>query len=298
MARMLAGLAVLLLALLGAPPAARSDALTGGQNTAAASTVTMSLGSGVVGRLASVQRKLNDAISTDFRELRDHQSPTAFLLILGLAFLYGVLHAVGPGHGKAVVASYFVANRAHWTRGIAMGSLISLIQGVSAIALVGLLAVVLQWRQFDVLDRSTLVEFVSYGLIAAVGATMLYRSATGRGHTHDHDHHGHRSTALDRRLIVATGLTPCASAIIILLFSLANDALPVGVIAVVSLSLGMAITVSAVGLASVLGRQTIVRLLDGIGVQSHRFERGLALAGAVTIVSMSGLMMLGAWARL
>jgi len=301
MARALAVIGVLLLALLGTAPAARSDALTSGRNAPEAGTAATSLGGGLVGRLASAQRKLNDAISAAFRDVRDRRSPAAFALILGLAFLYGVLHAVGPGHGKAVVASYFVANPAHWTSGIAMGSLISLIQGISAIALVGLLAVVLQWRQFDVLDRATLVEFVSYGLIAVLGAVMLYRALTRLGHGtghDDHDTHGHRPRPLDRRLVIAAGLTPCASAIIILLFSLANEALPVGIAAVASLSLGMAITVSAVGLASVLGRRAIIRVLDGVGVQAHRLEQGLAVAGALAILSVSGFMMMGAWVRL
>jgi hypothetical protein len=86
--------------------------------------------------------------------------------------------------------------------------------------------------------------------------------------------------------------------IIILLFSLANEALPVGIAAVASLSLGMAITVSAVGLASVLGRRALARVLDGVGVRAHRLEQGLALAGALAILSVSGFMMMGAWVRL
>jgi nickel/cobalt transporter (NicO) family protein len=297
----------ILLLLLSGHAVVHADALTGGR---AAPEVGagggVAIGGSVVMRLAAVQRQLNDRISAAFREVRDHQSRAALALILGLAFLYGVLHAVGPGHGKAVVASYFVANRSRWTGGIVMGSLISLIQGASAIALVGLLAVTLQWRQFDVLNRATLVEVVSYGLIAVLGAGMFYRAITGKGHAHapasgqgGHDHPpGGPSAALDRRLIVATGLTPCASAIIILLFALANESLGVGIAAVAALSLGMAVTVSAIGVASVLGRHILLGVVDRIGIQSHRLEQGLALVGALVIVLVSSLMMAGAWARL
>jgi len=301
MKRALAALGIFLFAILSAAPAARPDALTSGRNAPEARGPVLPFGGALVARLASAQRTLNDSISAAFRDVRERQSHTAIVLILGLAFLYGVLHAVGPGHGKAVVAGYFVANRARWTSGIAMGSLISLIQGASAIALVGLLAVVLEWRQFDVLDRATLVEFVSYGLIAALGAVMLYRAVSGRGHAHEghgHEAPGDEPRVLDRRLILAAGLTPCASAIIILLFSLANDALPVGIAAVASLSLGMAITVSTIGIATVVGRHAIVRLLDRVGFGAHRLEQGLAVAGALAILSVSGLMMMGAWARL
>lgn len=311
--------------------------------------------SGFMMRLADAQHRLNDAISAAFREVRDRGSTGAILLILGLAFLYGVLHALGPGHGKAVVASYFVATKARWIHGLVMGSSISLIQGVAAVALVGVLAAVLQWQQFDVLNRATLVEFISYGLIAALGLVMFYRAITGKGHDHGldggHDHgHGHDHAAhghhdhrahlharvhghgvetvrtrpgsagamalaaspipalaaappvsqlkLDTRLIVAAGLTPCASAIIILLFALANHAFGVGVAAVAALSVGMAMTVSAIGVLSVLGRHVLLRVLDTVGVQSHRFERGLAVLGAALIVVASALLMMGAWVRL
>jgi ABC-type nickel/cobalt efflux system permease component RcnA len=356
--RRLAILAVALTLALGVAQAA--DPFTGrGAPSETGASAGPAFAGGLMLRLANAQRELNDAISAAFREVRDRNSATAILLILGLAFLYGVLHALGPGHGKAVVASYFVANRARWSQGIAMGSLISLIQGAAAIVMVGLLAVLLQWQQFDVLDRATLVEFVSYGLIAALGLVMFYRAITGKGHDHGlgaghaheahehgdsrdlhdhgrrhaHDHavharvHEHGTEAvlvrpapagamalgasslahgaapaappkLDARLIVAAGLTPCASAIIILLFALANQAFGVGVAAVAALSVGMALTVSAIGVLSVLGRHVLLRVLDTVGMQSHRFEQALAILGSALIVVAAGLLMMGAWVRL
>jgi nickel/cobalt transporter (NicO) family protein len=301
-------------------PASRADPFTGGGAPPEASAGTIiTPWSHFVMRLADAQGRLNDAISDAFERVRDHNSHAAIALILGLAFLYGALHALGPGHGKSVVASYFLANHSRWTNGVVMGSVISLIQGLTAILLVGVLAVVLQWRQFDVLNRSTLVEFVSYGLIAALGFVMLYRAITGQGcahdhgtvqaHTHDHDHDrdhapaavvgtGAAAGALDMRLIVVTGLTPCASAIIILLFALANQALTIGIAAVGALAIGMAITVSVIGVASILGRRALLRVLDTVGVESHRFERALSILGALVIIGASGLLMAGAWFRL
>src|SRR5581483_599356 len=180
---------LLLLLLSSQPGAAASDPLTGRAAAAAGGT------GGLVLSLAAAQHRLNEAISAAFGQLHDGRSGSAFLLVLVLAFCYGALHAVGPGHGKAVVAAYFLANRARWTSGAMMGGLVSLVQGVTAVAVVGLLAVLLQWRQFDVLNRSTLVELVSYGLIGALGLVMLFRAVTGRGCVHQHAEgahdHGH-----------------------------------------------------------------------------------------------------------
>ncbi|HEX4113315.1 MAG TPA: hypothetical protein VH020_12340 [Stellaceae bacterium] len=259
------------------------------------------VGGGVVAWLADKQHALNEAISDAFHEVETDHSRAALALILGLAFLYGVIHAIGPGHGKSIVASYFVAHHARWTSGIMMGSAISLIQGASAIVLVGVLAILLQAKQIEVLNRGTVVEFVSYGLIVAIGLWMFYRAATGKLHAHahddghDHDRHHHK---LDRRLIVATGLTPCASAIIILLFALANDAFGLGIVAVAVLTVGMAVTISTIGVLTVLGRRALLALIDTAGIQSHRLERGLAMVAAIVIVGVSGLMMYDSWTRL
>jgi nickel/cobalt transporter (NicO) family protein len=257
---------------------------------------------GLVTWLAERQHQLNDSIADAFHDVESGGSRAALTLILGLAFFYGVLHAAGPGHGKTVVASYFVAHHARWTSGILMGSLISLIQGVSAIVLVGALAIVLRAKQIEVLNRGTMVEFVSYGLIVVVGGWTFYRAATGdlhhhegRGDHHDHPDHHHK---LDPRLILATGLTPCASAIIILLFALANSAFGLGVIAVAVLTIGMAVTISTIGVAAVLGRRALIVMIDKAGMETHRLERGLAMAAALVIVGVSGLMMYDAWTRL
>ena len=308
----LRALIVALLLALALAPAASADSITGRGAPPESAGASLPFANGFMMRLAAAQKRLNDTISAEFRSVRDGGSRMAILVILGLSFLYGALHAGGPGHGKAVVASYFVANRARWTAGIVMGSMISLIQGVSAIAMVGLLAILLQWRQFEVLNRAASVEFVSYALIALLGAVMLFRALTGRGHHHDHEHHEHSphpplpsgergkgsTHRLDLKLVIAAGLTPCASAIIILLFALANDALGVGIAAVAVLSLGMALTVSTIGVASVLGRHTLLRVLDAVGVKSHRFEQSLAAVGAFCIVAVSSLLMLGAWYRI
>jgi nickel/cobalt transporter (NicO) family protein len=307
---MLAILAAMLALAPASRPASAADPFSGRQ-TPAETGAGGGIGGGAVLWLIQEQRRLNQSISDAFHAVEEKHSRAAFALILGLAFLYGMLHAIGPGHGKSIVASYFVSRHARWTSGVAMGSMISVIQGLTAIVLVGLLALLLQLGQFDILGRATLVEFISYGLIAVLGAVMFYRAATGKLHSHDpgepeHDHHGHdhghahhhRPARLDRRLIVATGLTPCASAIIILLFALANHALGLGVIAVSALTVGMAVTLSAIGILTVLGRRALVAMVDSVGIQSHRLEQPLAMIAALVIVGVSALMMYGAWLRL
>src|SRR5215469_6881599 len=141
--------AILLALLFGLSAPSIADPLTGhGGPPEASVSDNLGVSESALGKLMATQRELNDAISDAFHDVEETGSRRALVLILVLAFLYGVLHAIGPGHGKSVVASYFVGRHARWASGVVMGGLISVIQGISAIILVGLLAIILQWRQF------------------------------------------------------------------------------------------------------------------------------------------------------
>ncbi len=229
---------------------------------------------------------------------------TALAGILLLSFAWGVLHAVGPGHGKMVVASYFVARRERWVKGVLFGSLISLVQGVSAIAIVGVLSFVLRLAQMEVLGEAAIAQMASYGLICLLGLWMLYQAILGHGHHHAHGHGAHdhsgaiRSRDAGPALMLAAGLTPCASAIIVLLFALANSVFMVGVGAALAMSAGMAITVSGIAVLSVFGRQLAERMFGGSARWAVRFERLLAIAGPLLLIVFSSILFLGAWAQL
>ena len=289
-----------------------------------------SLMGGFVQRLAREQSKINDRISHEIRTVRDTGSMAAMLTILSITFLWGVLHAAGPGHGKTLVAAYFATTEARWTSGIIMGGVISLLQGLTAIIVVFILAAVLHELQQEVRLSGAVIELVSYGLVAALGLVMLWRAVTGQGHNHhhgpigqghgghDHDHthcHGHDddhhhhdghhaqpATTIRRRkmsfgsiLTVFAGIAPCASAVIIMLFSLANDAILIGAVAVFALSLGMGLTVSTIGVLSIVARKFMRRFATGSTERGERLERILAIAGAVAVIGFSGLLALGAW---
>lgn len=124
----------------------------------------------------------------------------AFLLLAGISFLYGIFHAVGPGHGKAVITSYLLVSRQTVKRGIVIAFLAALMQGLVAIGVVLIAAVLLHTTAVGMTKATDWFEIMSYGLVAAVGAWLLFTKLTGRGHHHhdggtpghDHGHdHGH-----------------------------------------------------------------------------------------------------------
>jgi nickel/cobalt exporter len=131
--------------------------------------------------------------------------------LLGISFLYGIFHAAGPGHGKAVISSYLVANDETWRRGVVLSFASALLQAFTAIAIVGVAAVLLGATAKAMGDTVRVIEIVSYALIVAIGLRLFWvkgraflrllrgapaeahahHHAHDHGHHHGHDHHGH-----------------------------------------------------------------------------------------------------------
>src|SRR5215216_4831073 len=99
--------------------------------------------------------------------------------LLGLSFLYGVFHAAGPGHGKAVISSYLVANEETWRRGVVLSFASALLQALVAVAIVGVAAVLLNATAKTMGEAVRWIEIVSYALIAALGARLLWTKGRG-----------------------------------------------------------------------------------------------------------------------
>jgi nickel/cobalt exporter len=118
--------------------------------------------------------------------------------LLGISFLYGIFHAAGPGHGKAVISSYLVANNETWKRGVALSFASAIVQAFTAIAIVGVAAILLGATAKMMGDTVRVIEEVSYALIILIGLRLLWvkgraflRLLRERPHDHDHTHHAH-----------------------------------------------------------------------------------------------------------
>ena len=92
-----------------------------------------------------------------------------------LSFAYGVFHAAGPGHGKAVVASYIIANERALKRGLLLALFAALLQGLVAVALVGIIAVILHQTALQMRMTAQMIETASFAAVAALGAWLVVR---------------------------------------------------------------------------------------------------------------------------
>jgi ABC-type nickel/cobalt efflux system permease component RcnA len=126
---------------------------------------------------------------------------------------------------------------------------------------------------------------------------------TGRGlhrrHGRDHDEAGPATEPpMSWSLVVATGLMPCASAIILLLFALANGLFAIGVVAALVMALGMDITMAAVGVATIVARRTLIGAAGFNSGLARWIRSALTVVGPLLITAVGSLFFLAAWTSL
>lgn len=228
------------------------------------------------------QREANQEIGRQMRAVRDGETTGALVSAMLLAFVYGIVHAAGPGHGKLVVMSYFVGRDARIGRGLLMGAQIAVMHVVSAVVIVSLADLLLRRSFGGVPAEVPAVRLVSYVMILAIGALMLWRAVRHARAGHRHDAScgcgaRHEETGI---LSLGVGLVPCTGAVLILLYAFANGILWAGLAMVTAIAVGMALTMGGLGLASVMVRRHLV------------LRSGGARAVAVVDIAGAGLIVL------
>jgi nickel/cobalt exporter len=133
--------------------------------------------SGFAGWLLAKQATFYRALAGLIRAAKTDGS--AYWGLMGISFVYGIFHAAGPGHGKAVISSYLLANEETWRRGIVLSFASALLQAVTAVAIVTVAAVMIGATAKMMGDTVRVIEVVSYALIVLVGLRLLW--VKGRG---------------------------------------------------------------------------------------------------------------------
>jgi nickel/cobalt exporter len=132
---------------------------------------------GFLGWIIAKQAIFYRAFSGTIRAAKTDGS--ALWTLMGIAFAYGVFHAAGPGHGKAVISSYLLANDETWRRGVVLSFASALLQSLTAVLIVGIAAALLGATAKVMGDAARTIEIISYGLIILVGARLLWAKGLG-----------------------------------------------------------------------------------------------------------------------
>jgi ABC-type nickel/cobalt efflux system permease component RcnA len=208
-----------------------------------------------------------DALSRAFSSAAAGDGVLALLLLT--AFAWGALHALSPGHGKAMVAAYLVGTRGTPRHAVALGATVTTTHTAGVFAL-GLVALALSEYVLPE-DLYPWLNLVSGLLVLVVGAAVLRSHLRRRRHRHHHHHHRHEHALshappdrLSWRGLVAmgasAGLIPCPSALVVLLGAIAQGQIALGMLLIVAFSAGLAATLTALGVAVVLAGRALGRV--------------------------------------
>ena len=188
------------------------------------------------------------------------------ILLLVAAFGWGAVHALSPGHGKAMVAAYLVGTRGRPRHAVALGGIVTVTHTAGVFAL-GLITLALSQYVLPE-DLFPWLNLASGLLIVGVGTTVLRKQIKRRrdhhdhhhhhGHDHGHGHHHHHPEEPGFKGLLAmgaaAGMIPCPSALVVLLGAVSQGQIALGMLLIVAFSAGLAATLTVLGLAVVLAR--------------------------------------------
>lgn len=285
-------------------------------------------------QVVSWQRDLHRLLTLAITDLSGAPSVSTWATLLSISFAYGVFHAAGPGHGKAVLTTYLLTQGGAKRRALLLSCAASLLQGVVAIALVSVLVHGLGWLTRQAMGSVAWVEQASFVMIALLGLWLCWRAvrqlrrpvalvpdgqidewreaqvaSADQPHDHFHGqhcgcgsaHHVDPARAADWRsalaTVVAIGIRPCSGGVLMLGAASLLGHFWVGVVAVLVMAAGTALAVSLLALASVMARGWAERRLAG-GKATGRARRIMswaALGGGMCIALLGvSLAMAGA----
>ena len=275
------------------------------------------------------QQNFYRQLATAIKQVKAEESLAAAWTLVFLSFLYGVFHAAGPGHGKAVISAYLLADERLLRRGVLLAFFASLMQAVTAIVLVTVVVLIISAAGRTATSIVTYLESASYALICVIGLYMLWSALRG-GHKHahahageehvhsshehhDHSHHDHAhcetcghvhmpepqqladgwSLKKAASIAFAVGIRPCSGAVLVLLFANSLGLYIAGIGATFAMSLGTFITVSTIAVLTVLFKNAATSWLGPDSVWTGRAFRTLAILGALAIIVLGVILLTG-----
>ena len=253
---------------------------------------------GFMHKLNDIQRDLHEKMSRLTEMTREDNDLSVLFLLIGISFIYGMIHALGPGHGKFIATSYFLSRQVSLVKGLVMGTLIAILHAGSAIILVLIIYLIIRGSYLSSLeDISRIIRVISFALIMVIGiflvVTSIYKS---RGTRSPIKKSNNRINLENRNIFsvaLAVGIVPCPGAVLILLFSLSMGILAIGVLLTLVMAAGMAVSISAVASLAILTRQGLTRIVPVNSKAARILQSGLRLSGSLFIFFIGLFLLLG-----
>lgn len=245
-------------------------------------------------KISLTQLKLRQTMSKYIRDYKEKNEWTPLLPLFLLSFLYGVIHAAGPGHGKGIAVAYTLSKGSSFTSGLTLGSLIALFHAGSAIALVLLLQVIFHKSITSNLDAVTQKsQLISYALLTLIGLLFLISSLREwfeKEEPSKTQNHISKTFTNPVSAALAIGIVPCPGVIMILLFCLSLGQMTLGVLLGITVSFGMALTITTAVWISIAGKNFFFSATPHWKTTFGFLEKFLHTTSALLLTSMGAFL--------
>jgi nickel/cobalt transporter (NicO) family protein len=223
--------------------------------------------------LIAVQGWIRQSITADLGAFAATRDWAALALVLPLGIAFGAVHALTPGHGKTVLASYLVGSRLAVVRGLGVAGTLALTHVGSAV-LLALTAAPLITRTLGGAGQAPILENLSRGLLGLIGLWFLVRALRGQIHQH-------REGLM---VGVIAGLIPCPLTLFAMFLALARGVPEAGLTFALAMMTGVGLTLAAVAALVILSRDWFVGVVTTHGASMQRMSRWLeGLTGAALV---------------
>jgi nickel/cobalt exporter len=227
--------------------------------------------------LVAIQREIYLAFADRIGDFAKTGDWTLLVAYLPMGILFGAVHALTPGHSKAVLATYLTGSTASVPRGLAVSLVLSFVH-VGMSVLIALLSLPLVSVALGSVGRAPLLEDISRGLLGVIGLWMLWQGFRGTGHGH-----GQGMAAG-----LAAGLIPCPLTLFVMTFAISRGVPEAGVAFALVMMIGVTLVLGTVALAAVVFRQQLLRLLAKRPRAVDAVTRAIQIAAGLVLVMVAG----------
>lgn len=249
--------------------------------------------------LAVWQKQLKDSMAGLIEQARSERRPGPLLYLLLLAFCYGILHAAGPGHGKAVAISFMLSQKRNLAGGLLLGNGIALAHGIAGIILVLTVHFILKSGLIGPLQTVTrTTQYISYSLVTLLGLALVikcffkWRSAS-RGRRQPGEDTAASSGKRMLPVAIAVGMIPCPGVVMVMLFTMSMNLIGLGIILGFCIAAGMAVTITLVVILATYGKGLALKTVAGHNRWARRIELGIEVFAGIMVTALGGLLLTG-----
>ncbi|SHK78712.1 ABC-type nickel/cobalt efflux system, permease component RcnA [Fibrobacter sp. UWT2] len=256
--------------------------------------------------IAEEQKVLREKLTATISAMKSGDRD-AIWKFLAICLVYGMLHALGPGHGKSIVVGYFIARRGRWRQGVALGAGITVTHTMSAVLLLLILYAIFKATVFTAFETGRIgIERASYALIMLTGVLLVVLAIRDVIKSRKGCECAARIDAAEgavaesklppvarwREILgvaAVTGIVPCPAVALIVLFCLLNSMVALSLLGALVICVGMTITNVAFGIAAVAFRKGIDKGSAHTRIATKIYTVA-TLAGGI-IIFISGLLL-------